>query len=45
MRLERDQAYANFVIGTGLSFTFEQYLTLTRRQKGLVIGEANRARR
>jgi len=45
VRLERDQAYANFVIGTGLSFTFEQYLTLSRRQRSLIIGEANRARR
>lgn len=39
-----NRAYANFVIGTGLSFTPQQYLALTRAQRSAVIAEANRKR-
>ncbi len=35
----------NLVIGAGLPYTFEQYLSLTNRQKDLLIDEANKARR
>jgi hypothetical protein len=32
------------VIGTGLAFTFEQYLGMSRSQKDHLIEEANRRR-
>jgi len=42
---ERDQAFANFVIGTGLSYTVDEYMSLTLSQREAVISEANRGRR
>ena len=38
------EGFANFVIGTGLSYTFEQYLQLTVGQRQAVIHQANRRR-
>jgi len=38
---ERDRAYANFVVGTRLSFTVEQYMALTLGQRDAIIAEAN----
>lgn len=38
-------AYANFVIGTGLSFTPEQYYSLTIGQRSAIVNEANKANR
>lgn len=37
----RDRAYANFIVGTGLAFTFHQYLALTVNQRA-EIAEASR---
>lgn len=38
---ERDRAYANFVVGTRLSFTVDQYMALTIGQRDAIIAEAN----
>lgn len=38
---ERDRAYANFVVGTRLSFTVDQYMALTLGQREAIIAEAN----
>ena len=38
---ERDRAYANFVVGTRLSFTVQQYMELTLGQREAIIAEAN----
>lgn len=42
---EDDRAYANFLIGTGLSFTPDQYLGLTIGQRRAIIDEANKRNR
>lgn len=39
---ERDREYANFVIGSGLSFTVDQYMALTVQQRARIIEAANR---
>lgn len=38
---ERDRAYANFVVGTGLSFTVDQFMALTVGQRQAIFDEAN----
>jgi hypothetical protein len=39
---ERDREYGDFVVGTGLSFTVEQYMDLTVQQRARIIEAANR---
>lgn len=39
---ERDREYANFVVGSGLSFTVDQYMALTVQQRARIIEAANR---
>lgn len=34
---ERDELFANFVVGTGLSYTFTEYMTLTVQQREAII--------
>ena len=45
MTARRDAAYANFVVGTRLSFTPEQYNALTVGQRAAIIEEANKQRK
>jgi len=39
---ERDRDFANFVIGSGLSYTLDQYMALTVQQRARIIEAANR---
>lgn len=39
---ELDKAYADFVVGVGLSFTPDQYRALTLSQRGALVDAANR---
>lgn len=39
---ERDRDFANFVVGTGLSYTVDQYMALTVQQRARIIEAANR---
>lgn len=38
---ERDRQYAEFVMGTGLSYTLDQYMALTIAQRAAIIEAAN----
>jgi hypothetical protein len=39
---ERDREFADFVIGTGIGYTLEEYMALTIQQRGRMIEAANR---
>lgn len=39
---ERDRDFANFVVGSGLSYTLDQYMALTVQQRARIIEAANR---
>lgn len=39
---ERDRQYADFVIGTGVSYTLDQFMELTIQQRSKMIEAANR---
>ncbi len=39
---ERDRDFANFVIGSGLSYTLDQYMALTVSQRARIIEAVNR---
>jgi hypothetical protein len=41
---DRDREYAEFIIGTGLKYTMDEYLALTVQQRAYIIDAANRSR-
>jgi hypothetical protein len=41
---DRDREYAEFIIGTGLKYTMDEYLALTVQQRAYIIDAANKSR-
>src|SRR5690606_3900352 len=41
---ERDREYAEFIMGTGLKYTLDEYLALTVQQRAFIIDAANKTR-